>query len=104
MTSSRAGKKRKADIQKAQEIYEEKKRNKRLQSALADTMRALPPTQENFQNFAFAAYELVCTPTQFRKSKKQQKKRAVVQMNNISYMMGPVQQRSHYFTNQQVSF
>ena len=42
--------------------------------------------------------------TQFRKSKKQQKKRTVVQMNNISYMMVPVQQRSHYFTNQQVSF
>lgn len=51
MTSSKAGKKRKADIQKAQEIYEEKKRNKRLQAALTDTMRALPPTQENFQNF-----------------------------------------------------
>ena len=51
MTSSRAGKKRKADIQKAQAIYEEKKRNKRLQAALTDTIRALPPTQENFQNF-----------------------------------------------------
>lgn len=51
MTSSRAGKKRKADIQKAQAIYEEKKRNKRLQAALTDTLRALPPTQENFQNF-----------------------------------------------------
>lgn len=25
-------------------------------------------------------------------------------MDNISYMMVPIQQRSHYFTNQQVSF
>ena len=58
MTSSKAGKKRKADIQKAQEIYEEKKRNKRLQAALTDTIRALPSTQENFQNFT--AYALLC--------------------------------------------
>ena len=54
MTSSKAGKKRKADIKKAQEMYEEKKRNKRLQAALTDTMRALPPTQETFKNFTYA--------------------------------------------------
>jgi hypothetical protein len=80
VTSSKAGKKRKADIKKAQEMYEEKKRNKRLQAALTDTMRALPPTQQ-----------------------LNQKKRTVVQMDNISYMMVPIQQRSHYFTNQQES-
>ena len=50
MTSSKAGKKRKADIQKAQEVYEEKKRNKRLQAALTDSMRALPSSQETFKN------------------------------------------------------
>ena len=54
MTSSKAGKKRKADIKKAQEAYEEKKRNKRLQAALTDTMRALPPTQETFKKSTHA--------------------------------------------------
>jgi len=54
VTSSKAGKKRKADIKKAQEMYEEKKRNKRLQAALTDTMRALPSTQETFKNFTYA--------------------------------------------------
>ena len=49
VTSSKAGKKRKADIQKAQEQYEEKKRNKRLQAALTDSMRALPASQETFE-------------------------------------------------------
>ena len=53
MTSSKAGKKRKADIQKAQEMYEEKKRNKRLQAALTDTMRALPSSQETLKNQNF---------------------------------------------------